>query len=311
LVAGLTIGCADAVSLSDPVEVATGNVEYQVQRNCVKFTIHGITLEEYTGEKENILFTELAQAATDTCWYGDCVVIDPENEGGGTWSEPSSVTYNKEYFARLTGYPRENEDGSIAMAVYCIIPGTGVLENNKVWNAVNTAANDIQNSLGVTLSDIAVLLVPLPTTTEWDEDKGEDKDEEGFSTVGIYIAIPCGVVGVAIMVIIKMKACCNKASVDHTSASRNAEVNKSNARAIHSENKDVRITSSSHRVNEFQFRYQAPPSYEAPPGYEQSIADTRKPPEVNQISCDEQTQEHRCPTDTNTQYTYAPVHTKY
>lgn len=44
-----------AVSLSDPVEVATGNVEYQVQRNCVKFTIHGITLEEVRADSSPLV----------------------------------------------------------------------------------------------------------------------------------------------------------------------------------------------------------------------------------------------------------------
>lgn len=58
------------------------------------------------------------------------------------------VEIYKEYFARMPGYPIANNQGGIDMAVYCLIPGVGVLENDKLLSALNDASTDIQTALG-------------------------------------------------------------------------------------------------------------------------------------------------------------------
>ena len=65
-----------------------------------------------------------------------------------------SVTFYKEYFSRLPGYPQLDGNGDLLLAIYSMIPGTGVLSGTQLQQTVTAASTQIQSSLGKRLCDV-------------------------------------------------------------------------------------------------------------------------------------------------------------
>ena len=64
------------------------------------------------------------------------------------------ITIYKEFFARLPGYPATNENGGVDLAIYCTIPGSGVLNGSRLLESLQTARSGIQASLGMIVPDL-------------------------------------------------------------------------------------------------------------------------------------------------------------
>lgn len=63
----------------------------------------------------------------------------------------TAITFYKEYFARLPGYPQLDGNGDLQLAVYSKIPGSGVLESEQLLSVIVGASADIEASLGMRL----------------------------------------------------------------------------------------------------------------------------------------------------------------
>ena len=59
------------------------------------------------------------------------------------------MEFYKEYFSRLPGYPTENNNGGLDMAVYCLIPGDGLLVGGDLLSAMEEATAAIEAALGM------------------------------------------------------------------------------------------------------------------------------------------------------------------
>lgn len=58
------------------------------------------------------------------------------------------MTFYKEDFSRLPGYPQIDSDGNLKLAIYSNVAGTGVLSSSQLLQAVQASQADIEASFG-------------------------------------------------------------------------------------------------------------------------------------------------------------------
>ena len=57
------------------------------------------------------------------------------------------MTFYKEHFSRLPGYPQEN-NGDLDMVIYSLVPGSGVLTSELLKQVVEDASANITAAIG-------------------------------------------------------------------------------------------------------------------------------------------------------------------
>lgn len=70
----------------------------------------------------------------------------------------TDIAVHQEYFARLPGYPSENSNGGIDLAIYCKIPGVGVLSSNDLLAVMVSSVANIQNDIGMIYLSLVMLI---------------------------------------------------------------------------------------------------------------------------------------------------------
>ena len=60
----------------------------------------------------------------------------------------TTVTFYKEYFSRLPGYPQYDDNNNLQLAIYALIPGVGVLSADDLEIGVTAASADLTAALG-------------------------------------------------------------------------------------------------------------------------------------------------------------------
>ena len=60
----------------------------------------------------------------------------------------TSTKFYKEYFARLPGYPQYDSNSDLELAIYTLVPGTGVLTSDILKSVVEGTSMNITDVLG-------------------------------------------------------------------------------------------------------------------------------------------------------------------
>ena len=60
----------------------------------------------------------------------------------------ATITFYKEYFVRLPGYPQIDSNGDLQLAIYSLVPGTGVLTSTTLKQVVEQITANISAVLG-------------------------------------------------------------------------------------------------------------------------------------------------------------------
>ncbi|XP_067928014.1 mucin-like protein [Watersipora subatra] len=200
-------GTCQNIVYTDPVVIESPDtpIDETYRTNAVSFSFSGLAISEYTVEKEITLFTLLASSANTKCTTSSCWSRRKRSTG--------SVTFYKEHFSRLPGYPQEN-NGDLDMVIYSLVPGSGVLTSELLKQVVEDAAANITAAIGADVTNIALHVTPTTTTSTaavtTTQTAVETTVSEAKNMSGAYIAI--GVTGgllliaaVVVIVMIKLK----------------------------------------------------------------------------------------------------------
>lgn len=202
-------GICQVIVLTNPVENVTETPSVEAQQNAVSFSFTGMTIEEYTGEKEITLFTTLAASLTTLCADGSCNYVATSARRR---KRSTAVTFYKEDFSRLPGYPQIDSDGNLKLAIYSNVAGTGVLSSTQLLQAVQASQADIEASFGVTLVGAEAIYTTTPATTVGETDPtttvGTTKGGLGTVYIIIIVLVILVVVGGAagLIVFLKLRA---------------------------------------------------------------------------------------------------------
>ena len=60
----------------------------------------------------------------------------------------TSIVFYKEYFSRLPGYPQYDNNSDLQLAIYSLIPGTGVLPSTVLQDVVEDISANISTAMG-------------------------------------------------------------------------------------------------------------------------------------------------------------------
>ncbi|XP_067928026.1 uncharacterized protein [Watersipora subatra] len=181
---------------TDPVEAVTTLPDQAAELNSVRFALQGMAVSEYTLMKEISLFTLLADSATAACARTSCDYVPVVSETKRRRKRSAnSVTFYKEYFSRLPGYPIDN-NGDLELAIYTLIPGSGVLPSEALKLVVEDVSTNISVTLGANLINLEALYTEAPPTTD-----NTEVTAEPFPLTTVYIAVGVGL-GVLVLAII-------------------------------------------------------------------------------------------------------------
>ncbi|XP_067939805.1 mucin-like protein [Watersipora subatra] len=159
----LVDGQCTVISQTSPVAEVVDSPSEKAEENSVFFSFEGMTKDEYTVEMEVTLFTLLATSATERCINDACTLVSTASEAKRRRKRSTnSVTFYKEYFSRLPGYPQEN-NGDLEMAIYSLVPGSGVLPSEVLKQVIEDASINVSATLGASIINIAVYQTVAPT----------------------------------------------------------------------------------------------------------------------------------------------------
>ncbi|XP_067939788.1 mucin-like protein [Watersipora subatra] len=210
----LVDGQCTVISPTSPVAEVVDSPSEEAEENSVFFSFEGMTKDEYTVEKEVSLFTLLAASANELCAENICSFIPDSEARRRRRRSAGSVTFYKEYFSRLPGYPQEN-NGDLDLAIYSILPGSGVLPNSLLKQAVEDVAVNISIALGVNITiivDDSIVINPTTAATEY---------AAAESKFIIYVAVGSGLV--ALTIVIVLIAACATHSKKHKGIAQSPE----------------------------------------------------------------------------------------
>ncbi|XP_067939795.1 mucin-like protein [Watersipora subatra] len=141
-------GQCSVLSPTNLVAEITDSPSAEAEANSVLFFLENTTKNEYTVEKEITLFTLLAASANEICADDNCNLISVNLETKLRRKRSAhSLTFYKEYFSRLPGYPEESNK-TLELAIYSLIPGHGVLPRDLLKLAIEEVSVNISKALG-------------------------------------------------------------------------------------------------------------------------------------------------------------------
>ncbi|XP_078613336.1 uncharacterized protein LOC144882991 [Branchiostoma floridae x Branchiostoma japonicum] len=198
--AGLVLTDGECVDLPDdekPVSVSTRTSSDQDLSNTVTFNC-GMSLAQYTVTVDNAFSALLAAMATEHCTTNavECGVITSDGSRRRRRSTP--VTFSVLEVQRPSGYPSANNDSTIALAYYLLLPsGNTSIPGSELLAILQSNVSALEAVLGANISSIA-LLVPV--------EEEEPVAATGGNTVVIVVAVlvPLVLLAVAIAVAVYM-----------------------------------------------------------------------------------------------------------
>ncbi|XP_067927975.1 uncharacterized protein [Watersipora subatra] len=165
-------------------------------------------MTKYTVEKETRLFTLLARSGTELCQKEECVWTAVASELTRRRKRSTdSVTFYKEYFSRLPGYPQEN-NGDLNLAAYSLVPGSGVLSSGLLKRILQDASANISAALGASIINIAVYQTVAPTMQSTPE-ASTVLGRAATSNVIILVGVGSGLVvltGIIVLIVFLIKS---------------------------------------------------------------------------------------------------------
>ncbi|XP_035666780.1 uncharacterized protein LOC118409686 isoform X2 [Branchiostoma floridae] len=198
--AGLVLTDGECVDLPDdekPVSVSTRTSSDQDLSNTVTFNC-GMSLAQYTVTVDNAFSALLAAMATEHCTTNavECGVITSDGSRRRRRSTP--VTFSVLEVQRPSGYPSANNDSTIALAYYLLLPsGNTSIPGSELMAILQSNVSALEAVLGANISSIA-LLVPV--------EEEEPVAATGGNAVVIVVAVlvPLVLLAVAIAVAVYM-----------------------------------------------------------------------------------------------------------